>query len=92
MKNATQLIGGTIGTALSAIGAGISVEEMQAILSIICTVLGIIITLITGVIIPLIKHFKKASEDGKITKEEIKEGVNIVVDGVEQIKDKVNKK
>lgn len=91
MKNTTELVGGTIGTALTAVGAGISVEEVQTILSIICTVLGIVITLITGVIIPLIKHFKKASEDGKITEEEIKEGVNIVVDGVKQIKDKVNK-
>lgn len=35
------------------------------------------------------KWWKDANKDGKITKEEIEDGVNIIVGGVEDIKDKV---
>lgn len=35
---------------------------------------------------------KEAKKDGKITAEEIEEGKKIIVDGIEDIADKVNKK
>ena len=34
------------------------------------------------------KWWKEAKKDGKITKEEIEEGVDIIADGVDEIKDK----
>ena len=37
------------------------------------------------------KWWKEAKADGKIDKEEIKEGLNILGEGVEDIKDKIDK-
>ena len=37
------------------------------------------------------KWWKEAKADGKITKEEISEGIDIIVDGVEDLKDKTKK-
>lgn len=59
-----------IGTTLGAVGAGISVSEVQAIVSIIITVLGFVITVLIPLGIKLYKKIKKALEDKKITKEE----------------------
>ena len=38
------------------------------------------------------KWWKEANKDGKITKEEIKDGIDIIVDGVEDIQDKIKEK
>ena len=86
-----KLYGGIIGTTLSAVGAGLSLEQIQQIVSIVCTCVGFIITLISVVIIPLIKHIKKAKEDGEISPEEVEEAVNIISNGIDEIKDSVNK-
>lgn len=61
---------GIAGTAISATGAGLSVTELQAIISIIVTVAGFVISVLIPLIIKLIKKIKAAKEDGKITKEE----------------------
>lgn len=90
MKNET--IGGVAGVILSGVGAGLSLEQLQQIISIICTCIGAIIVLITSVIIPLVKWYKKSKEDGKITKEELEEGKEIISNGVETIKDSLDKK
>ena len=37
------------------------------------------------------KWWKEASKDGKIEKEEIKEGLDIISDGIDDVKDKLNK-
>lgn len=37
------------------------------------------------------KWWKEASKDGKIDKEEIKEGLDIISDGIDDVKDKLNK-
>lgn len=79
-------IGGVVGTALSGIGAGLALDELQQILSIVATCLGVLTLAITNIIIPLIKHYKKAKEDGKITPDEIKEGVKIIENGIDDIK------
>lgn len=69
--NSNELVTcGVIGTAVSATGAGLSVNEVQAIVSIIVTVLGFIISVLIPLGIKLYKKIKKAVEDGKITKEE----------------------
>lgn len=38
------------------------------------------------------KWWKEANKDGKITKEEIEDGIGIIVDGAEEIKDKLKDK
>lgn len=61
---------GILGTSISAIGTGLSVTELQAIISIIVTVLGFIISVLIPLIIKIVKKFKDAKADGVITKEE----------------------
>lgn len=61
---------GVLGTIVSATGAGLSVTEIQAIVSIVVTVLGFIISVFIPLCIKLYNKIKKATEDGKITKEE----------------------
>lgn len=64
---------GIIGTAVSATGAGLSVTEIQAIVSIIVTVLGFVISVLVPLIIKIVKKIKTAKEDGVITKEEMED-------------------
>ena len=65
-----KMMMGIIGTVVSAAGAGLSVTEVQAIISIIVTIAGFIISVLIPLIIKLVKKIKAAKEDGKITKEE----------------------
>lgn len=85
-------IGGIFGTGLSASSVALSTSELDHIVSIICAVLGVIIVLITSVIIPLIQWHKKAKADGKITKDELEEAGKIISNGVEEVKDTLDKK
>lgn len=62
---------GIVGTAVSATGAGLSVTELQAIISIVVTVLGFVISVLIPLIIKIVKKIKAAKEDGVITKEEV---------------------
>ena len=61
---------GITGTVMSATGAGLSVTELQAIISIVITVLGFIISVLIPLVIKIVKKVKAAKEDGVITKEE----------------------
>ena len=72
--NSNELVTcGVVGTVVSATGAGLSVTEIQAIVSIIVTVLGFIISVLIPLGIKLYKKIKKALEDKKITKEEMED-------------------
>lgn len=86
---------GATGTVISAIGAGMSVTELQAIVSIIVTVAGFIISVLIPLIVKIINKIKAARADGVITKEEIDDiasTVKEVIDEsskvIEEIKDK----
>ena len=83
-----EFFGGIIGTMMSSAGAFANLTQWLTIISTIITILGGIITLI---VIPIVSWYKKAKADGKITKEEIKEGANIIKDGIEQLQDKKDK-
>lgn len=61
---------GIVGTAVSATGAGLSVTELQAIISIIVTIAGFVISVLIPLIIKIVNKVKAAKEDGVITKEE----------------------
>ena len=69
----TKMMCGFLGTAVGACGAGLSVTEIQAIVSIIVTVLGFVISVLIPLIIKLVNKYKKAKEDGVITEEEAKD-------------------
>lgn len=82
-----KLLLGLTGTAVSATGAGLSVTEIQAIVSIIFTVLGFVISVLVPLGIKLYNKIKKAKEDGKITKEELDD----IVDTGKEIVDETKK-
>lgn len=86
---------GILGTVVSATGAGLSVTEVQAIISIIVTVAGFVISVLIPLIMKLYKKIKAAKEDGKITKEElddiastVKEIVDESSKAIEEVSDK----
>lgn len=84
-----ELIGGSIGTALSAIGTGLQTNEVLQTISLVITIIG---GLITFIIVPLVNWYKNAKKDGKIDKEELKDGVDIIVEGSEKLKDEIDDK
>ena len=86
-----KLLGGMFGTALSAVGAGLSVTELQAIVSIIATVIGLLITIMTGVVIPVLKKCKKAKEDGKVTIDEAIDIIETAKGGLDKAKEEIGK-
>ena len=87
MKN--EIITGTIGTGLSAIGTATQTNEILQTISLIITIIG---GLITFIVLPILNRYNKAKQDGKIDAEEIKEGVQIITDGSEKVKDEIDKK
>ena len=90
-----KIMMGIVGTAVSAAGAGLSVTEVQAIISIIVTIAGFIISVLIPLIIKLVKKIKAAKEDGKITKEEaddIASTVKEIVDESSKVVEEVSHK
>ena len=75
-----KFIGSVVGNFLSILGVSLSeqsLENLEHVMSIVCMVIGLLITIITAVIIPLIRWWKEAKKDGKIDEEEVKQGKNI---------------
>lgn len=89
MKNNVELIAGTGATILSATGTALQTEEVLRIVSLIITILGAIISMI---VLPLITWYKNAKKDGKITQDEIKEGIDTLQEGLEGVKDSLDDK
>lgn len=90
-----KLLFGVVGTAVSATGAGLSVTEIQAIVSIVVTILGFIISVFVPLCIKLYNKIKKAKEDGKIDKEEIKDIIETgkeIVDETKKVVDDIKNK
>lgn len=82
-----KLLAGIVGTGVGAVGAGLSVTELQAIISIIITVLGFVISVLIPTTIRIINKIKKAKEDGVITEEETKEIKDEIIQGGKNIID-----
>ena len=76
---------GLIGTGVGAVGAGLSVNELQAIISIVVTILGFLISVALPWIIKLVKWYKKSKKDGKIDENELEELEGIIKEGSEEI-------
>ena len=82
-----NIIYGSIGTALSAIGTGLQTNEVLETISLIITIIGGIITFI---ITPLISWYNKSKADDKIDTNEMQEVLKIISHGSEKIKDQVD--
>ena len=90
-----NLTAGIFGTAISAAGAGLSVNELQAIISMTVTIVGFIISVLIPLGVKLVNKIKAAKKDGKIDKDEMKDiistGKEIVEETkkvIEEVKDK----
>ena len=78
-----EIIGGIVGTSISATGTALQTNEMLQTISLVITIIGAIISMI---VIPLITWYKNAKKDGKITKDEVKEGIDTLQEGIEGVK------
>ena len=68
-----RIIAGLCGTAISGIGASLSINEIQSIVSIAITILGFVISVLIPLGVRLYNKIKEAKKDGVITKEELKD-------------------
>lgn len=76
----TRQLAGVACTATGTVLASMSMSEILYIVSLILTILGTIWSLIVW---PLIQWYRKSKADGKITKEEIDEGIDTLNKGIE---------
>lgn len=88
MINKDALMGGLTGTLISF--SGVTIADVDHLMSIICAIVGLLITIITAIVIPLVKWHAKAKADGHIDADEIEEATQIVSDGLNEISSKVN--
>ena len=77
---------GLVGTAISATGASLSVTDLQAIISIIVTIAGFVISVLIPLIIKLTNKIKAAKADGKVDKEEMKDIISTGQEILEETK------
>lgn len=90
-----RIMAGILGTSVSVVGAGLSVTELQAIISIIVTIAGFIISVLIPLCVKLYNKIKSAKEDGKIDKEEMEDMVSTgeeIVDETKKVIDEVKDK
>ena len=90
-----KILVGILGTSISAVGAGMSVTELQAIISMIVTVAGFIISVLVPLFVKLYHKIKGAKEDGKIDKEEMEDIMSTgkeIVDETKEFIDKIDDK
>ena len=95
MMHEDQIAAGVLGTAVSTVGAGLSVTDMQAIISIIVTIAGFIISVLIPLFAKLYNKIKHAKEDGKIDKEEMEDIVSTgkeILDETKKVIDEVKDK
>lgn len=86
-----EVIGGIVGTSVSAVGTATQPNAGLEKISIILTIIGTCLTIIMT-IIALISWWKKAKEDGKIDEKEKEEGKKIVFKLVDLFKSLFKKK
>ena len=90
MVNHESLVGGTVGTMISALAINVdNLRSIESIVAIVCTSLGLLITIITSLIIPLCKWYARSKKDGKISADEVVDGVETLNDGLQNLKDKL---
>ena len=82
---------GVAGTLVSAAGASLSVTDLQAIISIIVTVAGFVISVLIPLCIKLYNKIKAAKEDGEIDKEEMKDILSTGQEILEETKNVIDK-
>ena len=83
-----ELVAGSIGTTLGVFGTATQTNEILQTISLIITIIGAVITYI---VVPVITWYLRAKKDKKITPDEIKEGVEIISKGTEEVNEEIKK-
>ena len=95
MMQEDKILIGILGTSISAVGAGMSVTELQAIISMIVTVAGFIISVLIPLCVKLYHKIKDAKKDGKVDKEELEDIMSTgkeILDETKKVIDEVKDK
>ena len=90
-----SVIGALTGSIISFIGLNYSITELDSIISIVCSVTGLILAVVSFTvprIIRLVKKVRKAKEDGKITNDELDEMGQDVSELADGLSDIINRK
>ena len=82
-----EVIGGIVGTGMSAVGTATQTNEVLQTISIVLTIIGTLLTIAMAIL----NWWKNAKKDGKIDSDEIQEGIKIISDGVDALKDTTDK-
>lgn len=88
MNTQKELIGGICGTLISSAGL---LADIESIISIVCAVVGLVITIVTCVVIPVWKKVRDAKKDGAIDPDEAEDIANTMKDGIDRINDDIKK-
>lgn len=84
-----ELITGAVGATLGVVGTATQTNEVLQTISLIITIIGAIISMI---VVPVLSWYLKAKQDGKITPEELKEGAEVLKDGLEKTDKEIKNK
>lgn len=90
MNNEKNFIGGLAGCIVSF--SGMTLEQADHIVSLICGVIGLVITVVSCIVIPVWKKVRDAMKDKKITPEEAEDITNTLKDGLDKLKNEEKKK
>lgn len=90
-----SVIGALTGSVISFIGLNYSITELDSIISIVCSITGLILAVVSFTvprIIRLVKKIRKAKEDGIITNDELDEMGQDVSELADGLNDIINRK
>ena len=83
-ENVWKGAGGLFGSMISAMGIS-STQDIESITSIVCTIIGLLITITSCVIIPVAKKILQAKKDGKITPDEATDIIDTLDKGLKDL-------
>lgn len=88
MNNAKEVMGAGLGTIVSATGTAFQTNEVLSTIQLVITIIGGVITIAMA----LLNWWKNAKKDGKIDKDEVKDAIDIIQEGGENIKQALDDK
>ena len=79
-----ELLTGGVGAVCGVIGTATQTNEILQTISLIVTIIGAVISFI---VVPILSWYKNAKQDGKITADELQEGMEKLKEGLDKVKD-----